>query len=76
MKEYSIKRGFGALKTKEFFVVQADGDTLGGVVSGPFESERQCRDAIEALRPLYNRPLLCLGGHLVSWPFDCESIAN
>ncbi len=65
--EYGIKRGFGPSKVKEYFVVQADGDVLAGVVAGPFESERQCMDALEALRPLYFRRLCCIGGHMVEW---------
>ncbi len=68
--EYMIKRGFGPARVKEYFVVQADGDTLSGVVAGPFESYRQGCDAIEALRPLYKRALHCVGGHLASWQ-DC-----
>ena len=68
LSEYQVKRGFGAKREKEYFVVEADGDTLSGVVAGPFESERQCIDAIEALRPLYWRRLTYVGGHLVSYP--------
>ena len=64
--EYTIKRGFGARRVKEYFVVQKDGDTLGGVVAGPFESEEQCELAIDALRPLYNRQLLVFPGHLAT----------
>lgn len=67
LTEYGIKRGFGASKVKEYFVIQSDGDTCSGVIAGPFESHHQGCDAIEALRPLYNRPLHCIGGHLVGW---------
>lgn len=70
LTEYAVKRGFGPGRVKEYFVVQMDGDTLGGVVAGPFESYSQGCDAIEALRPLYNRALRCIGGHLVGWQ-DC-----
>ena len=64
---YQIKRGFGHNRVKEYFVVQIDGDTRAGVVAGPFESERQTLDAIEALRPLYFHTLRCVGGHMVGW---------
>ena len=74
LSEYTIKRGFGAGNVKEYFVVQADGDTLGGVIAGPFESETQCRDAIEALRTMYSRQLHCIGGHLASWLFRLPSV--
>jgi hypothetical protein len=67
LTEYIVKRGFGKSKAKEYFVIQSDGDTCSGVVAGPFESRCQASDAIDALRPLYNRPLHCVGGHLVGW---------
>ncbi len=72
MAEYIVKRGFGAKKVKEYFVAQADGDTLAGIVAGPFESETQCREAIEALRPLYFRALHCVGGHLIGYPWPAN----
>ncbi len=65
--DHQIKRGFGLDGVKEYFVVEQDGDTMGSVITGPFESERQCREAIDALRPLSFRPLQCVGGHLVSY---------
>lgn len=65
--EYQVKRGFGPKKQKEFFVVQRDGDTMGGVVAGPFESERQAREAIDALQRLYFGRLHVIGGHLFGW---------
>jgi len=65
--EYRVKRGFGKKREKEYFVVQVDGDTMSGVVAGPFESERQGRVAIDALRPLYSRQLQIIGGHLTGW---------
>jgi len=65
--EYTARRGFGPKRVKEYFVAEADGDTLAGIVAGPFENELQCLDAIEGLRPLYNRRLCCVGGHLVGW---------
>ena len=68
--EYVMKRGFGPAKIKEYFIVLSDGDTYSGVVAGPFESRIQCFDAIEALRPLYNRPLHCVGGHLTGWKWE------
>ena len=64
---YAFMRGFGPHKTKDYFVVERDGDTLSGVIAGPFESYRQGMDAIEALRPMYYRPLACVAGHLVNW---------
>lgn len=67
LKEYEVKRGFGPSKEKEYFVVQSDGDTLSGVIAGPFESYPQGMQALEALRPLYFRPLHCIGGHLSGW---------
>jgi hypothetical protein len=74
--EHFIRRGFGAKRVKEFFVIQVDGDTMAGVVAGPFESEVQCWQAIDALRPLYNRPLTCAGGHLVSWVGNWQAIGE
>jgi hypothetical protein len=65
--EYTVKRGFGPGGVKEYFVAQADGDTLQAVIAGPFESEAQCRQAIEALQPLFFRSLHCIGGHLVDY---------
>jgi hypothetical protein len=65
--EYTVKRGVGALRIKEYFVAQSDGDTLAGVVAGPFQSELQCRTALDALSPLYFGRLHCIGGHLVAW---------
>lgn len=65
--EYSFKRGFGRAKTKEYFVIEKDGDTIGGIVAGPFESELQCWSAIDGLRPLHSRPLVPVGGHLTGW---------
>ena len=65
--EHQIKRGFGAERVKEYFVVERDGDTMGSVITGPFESERQCQAAIDALSSLCFRPLVCVGGHLVSY---------
>jgi hypothetical protein len=62
--EYQVKRGFGSNRVKEYFVAQADGDTLGGIVAGPFESETQCLQAIEALQPLYFSGLRVISGHL------------
>jgi hypothetical protein len=67
--EYMVKRGFGAHRVKEYFVGQTDGDTLGSIIAGPFESEAQSREALDALRPLYFSPLCIVGGHLV--PFNC-----
>jgi len=67
LTHYMVKRGFGPAKCKEYFIVQRDGDTMSGVVAGPFQSLKQGMDAIEALRPLYNRPLQCIGGHLTGW---------
>ena len=67
LTEYRIKRGFGANHTKEFFVVQADGDTLGGIVAGPFENLDQCVLAMDALRSLYKGRLKCASGHMVRW---------
>jgi len=64
MMDYMVKRGFGEKRVKEYFVAEADGDTIAGVVAGPFESERQCMDAIEALRPLHFGRLCWIGGHL------------
>jgi hypothetical protein len=61
---YQVKRGFGALRVKEYFVVEKDGDSLSGVIAGPFESREQCFEAIEALRPMYYRPIVCIAGHL------------
>ena len=69
--EYMVRRGFHS-KVKEYFAVQADGDTMSGVVAGPFESRIQCEQAIEALLPLYNRRLVCIGGHLVGWRTTVE----
>lgn len=62
--EYQVKRGFGAQRVKEYFVGQSDGDTLAAIIAGPFESESQCRVALDALRPLYFSPLCVIGGHL------------
>ena len=70
LTHYTMKQGFGRGKSKEYFVVQADGDTLGGIVAGPFESQEQCHSAIVGLKPLYNRRLLCAGGHLAGWRFN------
>jgi hypothetical protein len=36
-------------------------------VAGPFESEQQARGARDALRPMYFRPLVVVGGHMVDW---------
>ncbi len=77
LTEYGFKQGFGPRRIKEYFVVEKDGDTLGGVIAGPFQFYEQACDAMEALRPLYRRPLRCVGGHLVGWR-DCaipESVA-
>jgi len=63
--EYQVKRGFGAHRVKEYFVGQRDGDTMSAIIAGPFESEAQSYQAIEALRPLYFSPLCVIGGHLV-----------
>ena len=64
--EHSIKRGFGPNRVKEYFVAQTDGDTMSAVIAGPFESETQCRQALDALRPLYFSPLCVVGGHLTN----------
>jgi hypothetical protein len=62
--EYAVKQGFGPKHVKEYFVGQTDGDTLSSIIAGPFESESQCRQALDALRPLYFSPLCVVGGHL------------
>lgn len=72
LTEYSFKKGFGPKRTKEYFIVQKDGDVIGGLVAGPFWTEDQCHEAILALRPLYNRPLAYVGGHLVGWHLDTD----
>ena len=74
LTEYTVRRGFGRGNTKEYFVVQRDGDTLGGIVAGPFESEEQAITAIDALSPLYNRTLTWIGGHL--YPLHCRTIVG
>jgi hypothetical protein len=74
MQEYQVKKGFGRGRVKEYFAVQADGDTLGGIVAGPFESERQTRDAIEGLAPMYDRNLHVIGGHLDGWRFEISRL--
>ena len=61
---YQVRKGFWR-GVKEYFVVQADGDTIAGVVAGPFENEEQAEGAREALLPMYNRRLVVIGGHLV-----------
>ena len=61
---YMVLQGFGPRGVKEYFAVQRDGDTLGGIVAGPFEDRAQCLDAIDALKPLYLRNLYCVAGHL------------
>jgi hypothetical protein len=65
LQEYHIRQGFGRGRIKEYFVAQADGDTLGGVVTGPFETEEQALTALDALKPLCNRALYVIGGHMV-----------
>jgi hypothetical protein len=72
LTEYTFLRGFGRSKTKEYFIIQKDGDTIGGVVAGPFESQEQCYAAIDALSPLYNRTLVCVGGHLHGWTWRLD----
>jgi len=62
--EYTVKQGFGRHGVKEYFVGQTDGDTLSSIIAGPFESETQARQALDALRPLYFSPLCVVGGHL------------
>ena len=69
MTTYAIGRGFGRKRIKEYFVVQADGDTLSGVVAGPFQTEEQSVIARDALTPLYTRRLTIVGGHLISHPY-------
>ena len=64
--EYTIKRGFGPQGAKEYFVAQKDGDTRSGIVAGPFETETQCRQALDALRPMYFNSLCVVAGHLVT----------
>jgi hypothetical protein len=59
-----VKRGFGPGRTKEYFVVQADGDTLGSILAGPFENSEQCLAAIEALRTCVSGRLTWIAGHL------------
>ena len=66
LTEYIIKKGFGAGRTKEYFVGQRDFDIIGGIVAGPFETAVQCYEAMEALKPLYNRPLALVSGHMVA----------
>lgn len=34
--EYSVKRGFGPGKIKEYFVAEADGDTLQAVIGASY----------------------------------------
>ena len=70
---YTLKRGFGKDRLKEYFVVQADGDTLGGIVCGPFENEEQAATALDACRPLFFRHLCVIGGHLAP---DWQSLRN
>ena len=60
-----LKRGFGPGRSKEYYVVLLDGDTVSGIVAGPFESERQALTALDALKPLYFRVLSIASGHLV-----------
>lgn len=67
LTEYIVKRGFGQNRTKEYFAVETDGDTVAGVIAGPFENREQCHGAIDALSSLYGRRLACVGGHLVGW---------
>lgn len=67
LTEFIVRRGFGRNHVKEYFAVQRDGDIMSGVIAGPFESETQCYQAITALEPLYTRPIVCIGGHLVGW---------
>lgn len=62
--EYQVKRGFGAQRVKEYFVGERNGDTLECIIAGPFESERQCHDALAALKPLYFNRLCVIPGHL------------
>lgn len=66
-----LKRGFGPGRSKDYFVVLLDGDTVSGIVAGPFESERQSLTALDALKPLYFRVLSIASGHLVE-QFVCE----
>ena len=65
--EYTVRRGFGPGRAKEFFVVEKDGDTLGSVLTGPLETEEQCRQVIDSLHELTFKPLTYIGGHLVGW---------
>ena len=67
LTEYQYRRCFGKKREKAYYVVEKDGDTLGGLIAGPFENVEQCTLAIEALRPLHFRPLTYVGGHLVGW---------
>jgi len=67
LTEYQVRRGFSGSRVKEYFVVQIDGDTLSGIVAGPFESQLQAHDAADALQPLYWRRLRIVGGHMVGW---------
>lgn len=71
IKEYGVKRGFGAKRTKEYFVGLADGDTLSSIIAGPFATIEQTYTAIDALRPLYFGRLVPIGGHLVSYKYCC-----
>lgn len=76
LTEYVVKRGFGPNRTKEYFVGQKDGDTLAGVIAGPFESYAQCYEVIEALKPLYDRGLVPLAGHLTKWFPNWQTIGD
>lgn len=75
-QEYVVKKGFGRNKVKEYFIVQKDGDTLGGFVGGPFESEEQAHEAIEGLEPMYERRLFVIGGHLFGWDWNRREIGD
>ena len=59
-----LKRSFGPNREKDYFVVMLDGDTIGGLVAGPFESLEQAFAALEALKPMYFRVLSVVSGHL------------
>lgn len=65
MDTLTIKKGFGAGRVKEWFVVTMDGDTWDGIVAAHFESAEQADKAKFALKPLYPfKRLGIMSGHL------------
>ena len=68
--EYSVKRGFGPGRVKEYFLAVVDSDTMSAIVAGPFSNVENALAARDGLRAFYGRELRWVGGHMVGWEWD------